>query len=116
MASPEQKGAIYTSDDLPVNIIDNRAKNNHQRPFFILPHSKSPEDGYRNISYRQISNAINRAAWWLDKNLSTVDKAEPYAYFGPLDLRYIILMLGSVKAMRKARPDLYAFLSLDAEN
>ena len=72
------------------------------RPFSIwaeIPRSPtSYEGGYRKVTYRALSNAINGIAWWLHRSRGQGKNFETLAYFGPWDIRYVVLLLGAVKA------------------
>lgn len=72
----------------------------HTRPWALIGRSANPSDGFRSISYAQLSNAVNRAAWWLEANL-LAEKDAPCAYLGPNDIRYAILALATIKTRRK---------------
>ena len=54
--------------------------------------------GYRRITYQNLANAVNGVAWWLYYSLGPGIQFETLAYFGPWDVRYVILLLGAVKA------------------
>lgn len=56
------------------------------------------EEGYRRITYRDLANAVNGVAWWLQEALGPGKDFEILAYIGPNDLRYPALILGAVKA------------------
>ena len=58
----------------------------------------SYEPGFRKITYAMLANAINGVAWWMRQTLGPAHDFETLAYFGPWDIRYILLLLGSVKA------------------
>ena len=45
-----------------------------------------------------LANAINGVAWWMQQSLGPAINFETLAYFGPWDIRYILLLLGAVKA------------------
>lgn len=65
----------------------------------------SYEAGFRKITYRMLANAINGAAWWMHESLGPGKEFETLAYFGPWDIRYVVLLLGAVKAGYKvSRP------------
>lgn len=84
------------------HIIDARAKSGYQRPYALYPRTKDPADGFHAISYAQFANAVNRMAWWLEEHLSEEgEKENPFTYFGPNDLRYIIFALATWKTGRK---------------
>ncbi|KAK5020419.1 hypothetical protein LTR60_000533 [Cryomyces antarcticus] len=101
---------------LPV-LIDRSAQTDHDRVYASI--STASDDvvkGFRDITYKQLSNAIDHAAFWLDGQLgkSQVD-FETFAYFGPRDLRYPILTVAAAKVGRKVLlPSLLA--TLEAQN
>lgn len=72
------------------------------RPFSVwaeIPKcSTSYEAGFRRVTYRALSNAINGIAWWLHDILGQGKDFETLAYFGLWDIRYVVLLLGAVKA------------------
>ena len=55
------------------------------------------QDGFVDITSQQVANAVNRCAHWLKEKLGT-RQSRVFCYFGPLDLRYIILTLAAPKA------------------
>ncbi|KAI9686108.1 MAG: hypothetical protein M1820_010697 [Bogoriella megaspora] len=81
------------------HIIDGIA---HVRPEQIwakVPRSdRNYADGYRKITYRLFANAINGMAFWLEERLGKAEDFPTVAYFGLWDPRYIILLLGAIKA------------------
>lgn len=84
------------------HIVDERARTGYERPFALYPRSKVPGQGFKSVSYAQLANAVNRAAWWLEVSITgDEEKNRPVAYMGPNDLRYVILVLATMKANRK---------------
>jgi len=55
-------------------------------------------DGFIQVTYGELSNAVNGLAWWLEKTLGRGEDFPTLVYFGHNDLRYIILILGAAKA------------------
>ncbi|KAL6703871.1 hypothetical protein ACN47E_009005 [Coniothyrium glycines] len=56
-------------------------------------------DGYFKVTYKQLANAVHAVAWWIEENVGRPakdDGSETIVYMGPNDLRYSILVLGSV--------------------
>ena len=74
----------------------------HVRPESVW--AKVPRDassygaGYRKITYKLFANAINGIASWILRELGRSTTFETLAYFGDWDPRYIIMILGAVKA------------------
>jgi hypothetical protein len=84
------------------HIIDERAKTGYERPYALYPRTKDPADGLKAISYARLANAINRASWWLEKELPRAEeKQHAFAYLGANDLRYVVFVLATIKTGRK---------------
>jgi acyl-coenzyme A synthetase/AMP-(fatty) acid ligase len=78
-------------------VIDERARDNHKRPYASIPNSNNVKDGFRDITYRTFANAINRCAIWLKDEIGISTSFEAMVYIGPADLRYQILCMAAVK-------------------
>lgn len=78
-------------------VVDERAAAGHERPYASIPVSSSPSDGFRDISYVEFANAVNRCAQWLEQSFGTSESEETIVYLGPSDLRYHVLALAAVK-------------------
>ena len=93
-------------DILLPTIIDNRAHVNPERLYcaFVEPKHASIEEGLRKVTYGQFANAVNRCAWWLEKELGKSQNFETLAYVGPSDIRYSIVTLAAVKTGHKVEP------------
>lgn len=90
---------LHQKKQLLPNIIDGMAKTRPEAIYAEIPRSPtSYEAGYRKITYRDLSNAINGIAWLLEKQLERGKHHETLAYIGPNDLGYIFMVLGAVKA------------------
>ena len=79
--------------------IDEVAKHNPEKVFASM--LKSPgnlQDGYRDITFRQIANGVNQVAWWLERELGRSSTFETLAYLAPGDIRYTIIAVAAVKA------------------
>jgi len=84
---------------LIANIIDETAEKDPERTFVAIPRSSDPKDGWRDITYKQFANAVNRLA---HRIVETFGEAPPkifptIAYIGPNDVRYVILLTAAVK-------------------
>jgi acyl-coenzyme A synthetase/AMP-(fatty) acid ligase len=80
-------------------LIDERADQGWQRPWASIPRSKDRTQGFRDITYREYSNAIDRCAYWIKDTIGTSTTFEPLVYFpgAALDIRYQILVMAAVK-------------------
>ena len=86
------------------HVVDDLARTRPSAVWTEMPMSiTSYEPGFRKITYRMLANSINGVAWWLQKTLGPGQDFETLAYFGPWDIRYILLLLGAVKAGYKVR-------------
>ena len=86
-------------------LVDRRADSGYPRLFAYVARSRNPQDGFLEISYACLANAINRAPWWIVNELSdSIEENEVFAYFGPNDLRYLIFSVASMKTRRRVNP------------
>ena len=69
--------------------------------------SARPVEGFRDVTWAEGANAINRAAWWLESKLGYGSDQAPIAYMGPQDIRYIILLVAAIKTKHKASTIIY---------
>ncbi|KAL1847203.1 putative NRPS-like protein biosynthetic cluster [Paecilomyces lecythidis] len=84
------------------HIIDERAQSGSSRPFAYIAKSPQAKDGFEEVSYARLANAINRASWWIVNELgSLLSEGDVFAYMGSNDLRYLILAVAAVKTGRK---------------
>jgi acyl-CoA synthetase (AMP-forming)/AMP-acid ligase II len=88
-----------TRNTLLVHQIDKIAKNNPETLYAVLPRSPDTvSDGFRDVTYQHLSNAVNGIASWIERTLGKGDGTFPtLTYFGPNDSRHSILLLGAVK-------------------
>ncbi|KAI1346217.1 hypothetical protein F5Y01DRAFT_298319 [Xylaria sp. FL0043] len=81
----------WTTDELFPNYL--RRIRTRTRPFVSVV---SPDGELQHISVEDVHNASNRAAWFLHRNLGSDE--EKFLYMGPNDIRYLIWILGAMKA------------------
>lgn len=74
--------------------IDEYARLRSQDIFTSFPISPKVSDGFRDVTFGELSNAINQAATWLEDNRC---RSEPLAYLASSDLRHIVLAAAAVK-------------------
>lgn len=80
------------------HVLDDIARDDPSKIFAEIPKSLSTvTEGFRNVTYREIANAVNGIAAHLEEALGKGDWKETLAYVGLQDLRYVILLLGAVK-------------------
>ncbi|KAG8627481.1 hypothetical protein KVT40_004964 [Elsinoe batatas] len=79
-------------------LIDERAKDNHSRPYASIPLSGDLDSKFVDISYARFATAINRCAKSLISELGLSKTFDPIVYIGPADFRYHILTYAAPKA------------------
>lgn len=78
-------------------LIDEIAVNDPARVVFSYPLTPSLEDGFRDVTFKEFANAINRCSWLLKEKLGHCDTFKTLTYMGPSDQRYIILIFAAIK-------------------
>ena len=64
-------------------MVDEEAINNPDRIVFSLAKTTKAADGFISVSNKRFANAVNRAAWWLEKLLGKGKNFETVGYIGP---------------------------------
>ena len=84
---------------LPV-IIDQLAQEDPNRPWASIPRDDYDlSQGYADISYAALANAINKLAWMVEKSIGRSNSFETIAYLGTPDIRYhLVSPSGLVRA------------------
>lgn len=99
-------GSVETWNDAPYGrrllptLIDQIAVQDPERECLLAPRSSEPSDGWKVITWKALSNAVNRAA---HRIVDLFGKPEPgtiptIAYIGHNDVRYVVTMVACVKA------------------
>ena len=85
--------------------IDQYSENDPSRVWASIPLDEEDlAKGFRNVSYRDLVNAINLTASWLRDHLPpATGPFETIAYIGPKDVRYPIVAAAAAKIERKVR-------------
>ncbi|TDZ14767.1 Non-canonical non-ribosomal peptide synthetase FUB8 [Colletotrichum orbiculare MAFF 240422] len=86
------------------SLIDFNAKTTPTEECFSVPRTNSAKDGWRQVSWSQYANAINRVAASILQTCGPAPaKAYPtIAYIGANDARYLVFVVAAVKAGYKA--------------
>ena len=82
---------------LALALIDVRAEANPARVYCYIPLSKDASDGFLEVSYGKMSNAINFCSTWIFKQLGYGGGKKLVAYFGPQDIRYRVFQFACMK-------------------
>lgn len=100
-------------------LIDQIAMDTPNRVYAAIPNDDGDMfKGFKNVTYAEFARAIDGVSWWLDETLGKADGTFPtFAYFGPRDLGYALVVVAAAKAGRKvllashlASPDAHVFL------
>lgn len=87
---------------LLASLVDHHAQNEPDRVWASFPIRDDPKEGFRDVTYKELAEAIARAAWWLDRTLGVSNGIfETFAYSGDKEIRYPILAVAAVKVGRK---------------
>jgi hypothetical protein len=78
--------------------IDRIAAETPDRAWASIPRSNNLSDGYRDVSFAEFANAINRLSWFLESHLGPDrPKFKTLAYMGLPDMRYHIMSMAAAK-------------------
>ena len=88
----------YPSEWIVPNVVDRLGGKEPEAVYAEYPRSPlTYEKGYQSVTYRDLSNAVDNLAVFLQSRLG-VGNCEILPYIGPNDLRYPALILGALKA------------------
>ncbi|GLA05490.1 putative NRPS-like protein biosynthetic cluster [Aspergillus niger] len=82
---------------LLVTHVDTIAKQFPNRRFGLIPNGTDVDQGFREVTFRDLSRAVNAMSWWIDDTLGKPQPGEKIAYLANNDVRYIIFMLACHK-------------------
>lgn len=100
----DTKGALRYGERLLPCLIDQLARDEPQSPWISVPVSTDLADGFKDITYFTLANAVNRAAHWIHSQCGRSIDFETLPYIGPNDARYFILFAAAVKTGYKVSP------------
>ena len=86
----------YGSRLLP-QVVDELARSDPQRIYATIPLSSDLSKGFQDVTMRQVSQAVNKCAYWLEDTIGRSTVFETLSYMGLPDLRYAIVFLAAVK-------------------
>ena len=91
---------LYGRRLLP-QVLDELSESNPQRLYASIPQAASPSEVFRNVTCRQMADAVNGFTHWIKHKVGCSDLFETLAYIGIPDLRTAIVFLAAVKTGRK---------------
>lgn len=83
---------------LVVQVVDELAEDTPERVYATV--TKSPfdiEQGFRNISFRELAGAVNTTAWSISEQVGTSSDFGVVAYLGVSDVRYAVYLFAAIK-------------------
>ncbi|KAF7553528.1 hypothetical protein G7Z17_g3538 [Cylindrodendrum hubeiense] len=85
---------------LMLHVLDAVAASDPSRPFIYVPNTSNPSGGWKPITYSEISQAVDSVAWQITNTYGPGFQGSfpTIAYIGPTDVRYVIMVLGCMKA------------------
>ena len=92
----------YGSRLMPT-VVDKIAKEQPELPYAFVPLTSKIRDGFRPVTFAELSNATNACASWIDNTIGSSSTFETVAYLGLSDLRYVTAFLAAVKCGYKVR-------------
>ena len=83
---------------LLLQVLDDLACKTPERPYAAIPTSSRLEDGFRDITFKDIVHCVDCMCWWLLQHLPPGDISfDTICYLGAADLRYVICFYAAVK-------------------
>ncbi|KAG9666459.1 acetyl-CoA synthetase-like protein, partial [Aureobasidium melanogenum] len=84
-------------------LIDDIATTTPNRVYASVPRDDTDiSKGFKDITYAELARAVDALSWWLDETLGKADGTfSTFAYFGPRDLGYAIVVVAAAKVGRK---------------
>lgn len=78
-------------------VVDGVAVSNPKRVWASSPRSLDLIDGFRDITFAELANAVNYVAWWIERRMGCGEDFETLSYMGATDVRYIVIFLAAIK-------------------
>jgi hypothetical protein len=82
---------------LAAMLADYIAKTNPTQIFGLIPKGLEVEDGYHEMTVKELAQAVNYVAWWIEKTIGKGTRPETISYLGSNDVRYFIFVLACNK-------------------
>lgn len=92
---------------LILQVVDALVKSDPDRIYATIPLSSDLSQGFRDVTMLQVSQAVNKCAYWLENTIARTTVFETLSYTGPSDLRYAIIFLAAVKCGYKVSRSCY---------
>ena len=77
-------------------LVERIAQTDPDRVYSSIPKTDQFQDGYANMTFHQLKQAVNRAAGWLENTFGRNSTFETLGYIGLSDIRYVMLVLAGL--------------------
>ncbi|PSN59431.1 acetyl-CoA synthetase-like protein [Corynespora cassiicola Philippines] len=82
-------------------VVDEVAKNDPGRICFSYPRSSNLKDGFRDVNFRTFANAVNKTAFFIQREIGRSSMFETVMYMGYPDIRHFIILVALMKTGHK---------------
>ncbi|KAJ8122079.1 hypothetical protein ONZ43_g1633 [Nemania bipapillata] len=89
-------GPAYGRRLMP-SVLDELALEVPNKVYAAIPRTNSVKDGFRDVTFSDVSRMVNFMAWWVEERFGKGEKFETVAYVGIADLRGPIVFLALIK-------------------
>jgi acyl-CoA synthetase (AMP-forming)/AMP-acid ligase II len=83
--------------------VDDRAEASPSQRFAVIPQGSESSNGFREVSIKEMAQAVNAMCWWIESTVGPADSRETLAYMGGNDIRYFIFLLACQKTGYQVR-------------
>lgn len=84
-------------------VVDSLAETDPTREYAVYPRSSDLTHGFHHVTMRELAQAVNGFAFWLEAAIGRSTTFETVAYLGSSDIRYTIVLLAAIKCGYKVR-------------
>lgn len=85
------------------HIVDAQAQFNPLRVWASYARSSDLSKGFRDINFKELAQAVNNVAWYIDSEVGRSACFQTVAFIGVSDIRYAVFFLAAVKCGYKVR-------------
>ncbi|KAI9808850.1 MAG: putative NRPS-like protein biosynthetic cluster [Pycnora praestabilis] len=92
-------GGTVRGERLLVRTVDSHAKEDPQRIWASIPHLSDLSQGFRDITFGELAQAVDYVAWYIEQNIghSKENAFETITYMGISDIRYAVMVYAAIK-------------------
>ncbi|KAL1860034.1 putative NRPS-like protein biosynthetic cluster [Paecilomyces lecythidis] len=77
--------------------VDDLAENAPDKRFAVIPRGLELTDGFRDLSMKDLAQAVNFMSWWIEDTIGPAQSRETLTYMGRNDVRYFVFTLACQK-------------------